>query len=172
MNSENLLVCSVTGLRSHKLKWKNNENHLDCLALKNSLKSKVEELINCGYCIFLSGMATGVDIYFAKIVLALKEDHPNIKLVAVVPHLGQELKWPSEVQNEYKNILSKCDEVILTQEEYTSDCFKKRNDFLVKQCNYLIAVINDINELHSGSAQTARMAIKLGKTVFEINPNV
>lgn len=92
MNSENLLVCSVTGLRSHKLKWKDNENHLDCLALKSSLKSKAEELINCGYCIFLSGMATGVDMYFAKIILALKEDYPHIKLVAVVPHLGQEFK--------------------------------------------------------------------------------
>ncbi len=170
--NKNELVCGVTGLRSHKLKWEEDENHKDCIALKQTMYDIIESLITCGYSLFLSGMANGIDAYFSKIVLELKEKYQHIKLYGVVPHLGQELKWSLKAQVEYKEILSQCDKVIVIQDNYTPDCFKKRNAYIVENCDALIAVINDVNELRSGSSQTARMAIKQGKTILEIDPNI
>lgn len=117
-------------------------------------------------------MATGIDTYFSRIVLELKEKYTHIKLYGVVPYLGQELKWSLKAQAKYTKILSKCDKIILTGDKYSSNCFKIRNAYIVKNCDTLIAVINDVNELRSGSAQTVRMAIKQNKTVVDINPNI
>lgn len=67
-------VCCFTGHRPQKLPFGFNEEDERCVLLKDRLKGAIEMLItehNITH--FISGMALGVDIYSAEIVLSLKK---------------------------------------------------------------------------------------------------
>ena len=62
------------------------ENDERCIDLKRRLKDAIIEMITQnGVTHFISGMAIGVDMYAAEIVLELKETYPNISLEAAIP---------------------------------------------------------------------------------------
>ena len=76
-------------------------------------KNAVQEAIWRGYRHFISGMAVGVDMLAAKIVLQMREDMPDkrITLEVAVPFPGQPKRWKEETKLEYESILSWCDKV-------------------------------------------------------------
>ena len=73
---------------------------------------------------FISGMAIGVDMYAAEIVLELKGTYPNISLEAAIPCENQSAKWAEQLRNRYNDILEKCDYLVdgtFIQEQYDPD---------------------------------------------------
>lgn len=78
--------CCFTGHRPQSLPFRFNENDERCIDLKRRLKDAIIEMITQnGVTHFISGMAIGVDMYAAEIVLELKETYPNISLEAAIP---------------------------------------------------------------------------------------
>lgn len=70
--------CCFTGHRPQSLPFRFNENDERCIDLKRRLKDAIIEMITQnGVTHFISGMAIGVDMYAAEIVLELKETYPN-----------------------------------------------------------------------------------------------
>lgn len=65
------------------------------------LAAAIDQAIAEGYTTFISGMAKGVDIWAAEIVLDRRAQNPDIKLVCAVPYLGFELgkkgKWTERI---------------------------------------------------------------------------
>lgn len=83
-------VCCFTGHRPQKLPFGFNESDERCVLLKQKIREKVEYLIiKQGVTHFIVGMALGVDIYSAEIVLALKEKYPQITLECAIPCKNQ-----------------------------------------------------------------------------------
>lgn len=71
--------CCFTGHRPQSLPFRFNENDERCIDLKRRLKDAIIDMITQnGVTHFISGMAIGVDMYAAEIVLELKETYPNI----------------------------------------------------------------------------------------------
>lgn len=73
--------CAFTGHRPQNLPFGFREDDERCTALKETLKKQIISLItdeNVTH--FISGMALGVDMYAAEIVLELKKTYPGITL--------------------------------------------------------------------------------------------
>ncbi|MBR6115304.1 MAG: DUF1273 family protein, partial [Oscillospiraceae bacterium] len=87
-------ICAFTGHRAAKLPWGYNENDPRCLQLKQVIYDTAEAVYSAGFDRFLCGMAEGCDIYFCEAVIALREEHPEIRIEAAVPFAGQADKWP------------------------------------------------------------------------------
>ena len=113
-------ACAFTGHRPKKLPWGYNEADVRCVALKAALEREIRLLIQEGVTDFLSGMAEGVDLLAAEIVLHLRSEYPSVKLHCILPYKGQETEWPAASQARYHAILAEADSII-----YVSRIFRK-----------------------------------------------
>ena len=96
---------------------------------------------------FVSGMAIGVDMDFAEMVIALRdaENYP-IKLECAIPCHNHTLKWSKADILRYNEILKCADSVNLISERYTTECMLKRNRYMVDKSDIVIAVFNGIEK--------------------------
>ncbi len=112
-------------------------------------------------------MAEGFDMIATEILIKLRKTY-NIKIIAIVPCLGQELKWKPCQQERYKKLLSCCDEVIVLSNHYYIGCMNDRNKFMVDNSCVCIACWNGCP---SGTGNTVKFAKQKGNKVRIINPN-
>lgn len=160
--------CAFTGHRPQSLPFGFNEVDERCIALKKLLREQIIQLIeNEGVAHFISGMAIGVDMYAAEIVLGLKASYPGITLECAIPCETQAIKWTEEQRDRYFDIVSKCDKETLIQKHYTADCMHKRNQYMVDKADYIIAVWDG---RPSGTGKTVQFAQRQGKPVIILNP--
>lgn len=115
---------------------------------------------------FMLGLAEGVDIWAAEIVLDIKDEHPNITLEAVIPCENQTASWNVKSKERRDKIMAMFDNVTVLQKSYTSDCMMRRNKYMVDSNDYVIAVWN---EQPSGTANTIRYAIRKNKPVYYVD---
>ena len=159
-------TCCFTGHRPQKLGY--GENSIQCDELKGRLEELIKNLIEKeGATHFISGVALGVDTYAANIVLNLKAQYPGITLECAIPCETQAVKWNERDRDIYYDLLAKCDKETLLQQNYTSDCMQKRNEYMVDNSDYVIAVWNG---KPSGTGNTVKYAQKNKKAVLLINP--
>ena len=166
-NSNSLKIC-FTGHRPKSLPWGHDETKESCILFKNVMFSIIEKAILNGYTYFISGMALGVDMICAEIVLNLKKKYKNIILECAIPCLNQEKQWPLSEQERYRKILNKADIVhYVSKEEYSNSCMNERNKYMVEQSDVVIAVWNG---KPSGTGNTVKMAKLSGKKIRVVNP--
>ena len=156
-------TCAFTGHRPQQFSFKFKEDAPQAIEIKRKLREQIEQAINDGYTIFLSGAALGIDTWAALCVLELKSYYPFIRLELVLPCLGQESRWSKQAKETYAHLLDHADAVTRTSRRYYYDgCMKIRNDLLVRRSNRLIAVWN---KKPSGTGQTVGMAYRQGLDV-------
>ncbi|MDF2568349.1 MAG: hypothetical protein K0R90_1805 [Oscillospiraceae bacterium] len=130
------------------------------------VKKQLYESILCaienGFTCFLTGMARGVDIYAGEIVMLLKQRHPDIKLVCVVPYEGHAQGWSFVWKERHNALIHHCDEVRILSEKFHKGCFNNRNEYMVDHSSLLIAVFNGQK---SGTANTINYAKLSNKQV-------
>lgn len=121
----------VTGHRPSRLGGYNPNNPIMAY-VSQRLRQEFLHAIEEGFDTFPNGLAIGVDLKAAEIVLGLRELHPHIRLIGAVPFQGQELLWPPETQDHYHNILKQCDEVhYVCEPGYAPWKMQKRNEWIV-----------------------------------------
>ena len=112
----------------------------------HALKDKIKLAINkYGITHFISGMAIGVDLDFAEIVLKLRNKYP-ISLECAIPCPNQTLKWNETDKLRYESILKSADKMHIISKKYTPECMLKRNRYMVDKSELLIAVFNEIEQ--------------------------
>ncbi len=162
------IVCAFTGHRPKSFPWGYNENAPSCVMLKEVLAVQISALAERGVTDFLSGMAQGVDLWCAQIVLDLRKKNPALKLHAILPCEGQESKWTVSAQEHYHSILKQANEVVHAGKEYSRNCMLERNRWLVEHSSILLAVYNGV--FRSGTGATIRYARQLGRNIYILNP--
>lgn len=160
--------CAFTGHRPKNFPWKYDESTLDCMLLKKTLTTQIAALTDRGVTDWLSGMALGVDLWSAWIVLELREKNSALKLRCILPCEGQESKWEPLMQKRYRSILEQANEVIYVRREYHRNCMLERNRYLVDHSSILLAVYNGIRR--SGTGATVNYARKMGREIIMIDP--
>ena len=90
-------VC-FTGHRPEKLTQSES-------VIVKALEAAIKEAISDGKNVFISGMARGVDIWAAEIVLRLRKEGANVKLICASPYEGFERGWSAEWQRRYMSFL-------------------------------------------------------------------
>ena len=150
--------CCFTGHRPHKLGISEHK-------AKELLSNAVDVMIEKGYTTFISGMAQGIDMWAAEVVLLKRIENPSIFLVCASAYKGMESKWQFVQKAKYNSIISLADEVIYLCEHYTPYCFHLRNNWMVNHSSMVIAAYN--NE-EGGTKNTVQYALKNDVNVHNI----
>ena len=151
-------TCSFTGHRPEKL-------HISEHIAKSLLEKAIDEAIKDNFTIFISGMARGIDMWAAEIVLEKKNEHPKIKLIAASPFKGFENSWSENEKVKYRKILECADEVIYCSDEYRVGVYMVRNKYMVDRSYRVIAAFNGES---GGTKNTIKYAKSQGLEITNI----
>jgi uncharacterized phage-like protein YoqJ len=158
-----MTVVAFTGHRPNKLPNKETGYKLPnptyihvCQQIeKTLLELKPEKII--------TGMALGIDQWAASVAIKL-----NIPFLAAIPFEGQEKAWPFSSQKTYFRLLSKAaDKVISCPGEYAAYKMQIRNEWMVNNCDILIAVWDGTP---GGTGNCINYAKSINKEIIYINP--
>ena len=133
--------------------------------LKKRLRNEIISLVGQDYRYFGAGGALGFDTIAAQAVLDVKRDHPQVRLILVLPCLSQADRWSDNDKAVYEEIKDKADKVVYTSQEYTKDCMFKRNRHLVDGSSVCICYLT---EQTGGTAYTVKYAKKNNLRVINL----
>lgn len=137
----------------------------DRISAGERLRAIVSKLADQGYTHFLCGMAEGFDLLAGETVLSLRAEYPHLKLVAVIPFPGQASSFDRAARTLYDRVLTAADAKIMISPSYSSDCFLRRNDWLVDNASVLVCRFNGTK---GGTEYTVRRAIGSGLKIINI----
>lgn len=107
-----------------------------------ALEKEIRQAIADGFNVFITGMARGVDIWAAEIVLRLRDAGEAVRLICACPYQGIERGWKQSGQERYQAILSAADLVRFICQGYSRSCFQRRNEWMVDHTARVIAAWN------------------------------
>lgn len=127
--------CCFTGHRPEKLIRSEAE-------IKKDLEAAILQAINDGFVTFITGMARGVDIWAAEMVLQLRKQNPNLHLITASPYEGFESRWTEDWKVRYNTVMEQADLIRYVCKGYIKACFQIRNEWMVDRSARVIAVYN------------------------------
>ncbi len=134
-------TCCFTGHRTERLPWLADAGNMRTAALTKALWLRIWNSYDKGYTRFLCGMAQGIDLLCAELVLQLREEAPEVELVPVLPYPRQSARWPVAERQRHQAILKACSkQIIIVCPEYDRSCFYRRNRYLVDHSSKIIGV--------------------------------
>lgn len=152
--------CCFTGYRPQKFGFPLIETDENYRTMYCRLVAAINDRILDGGCtVFYTGMAAGFDIIAGEYVELITRRNKNIRLIAAVPYKGQESGWNDEWQQRYRELLSRCCEVIYVSEKYDRNVFSKRNRFMVDRSQ---SIITYYDGKPGGTGNTLRYAKEKG----------
>lgn len=154
--------CCFTGHRPEKLSLPEAE-------VIAWLETETCQAIADGFTTFISGMARGVDIWAAEIVLKLRDGGEPIHLICACPYPGFDRSWSQEWRDKYQRILREADLVRDISGGYNRYCFQRRNEWMVDHSARVIAAFDG---KPGGTKNTIEYAVSHGVfvvTIKEIN---
>ncbi|MFR9602807.1 MAG: SLOG family protein [Rikenellaceae bacterium] len=119
---------------------------------------------------FLCGMAVGFDLAAGECVLELKEQFPDIELIAVRPYASQSEYFSDADKLRYDNILAQCDDVITMAENYSIELFSLRNNYIIDNSDYIVTYL-DTNLKKGGTRHTIMRAKRKAIPIDNIFPS-
>jgi len=150
--------CCFTGHRPEKLT-------ADPQQIKAALAKEIDAAIADGITEFISGMARGVDLWAAELVILRKKNNPSIRLFCAIPYEGFDKKWAEEYRKLYKYIISNADGLKIFYPNFTYASFHQRNRWMVDRSSFVIAVFNGEK---GGTKNTLDYAAKKGIRIVMI----
>lgn len=163
MKLEKEKTCTISGMRPCIL-----PSNLDFSNLMNRIDYELRRSIFLGYRTFQTGMAAGIDIWAAELVLRLRKEFPWINLRCCLPCETQAERWPNAWREKYFDTLAESDDVICLQTQYSAGCMQRRNHYMVENSARLIAVHDGIRG--GEAAQTIQYAKELKVETVLLNP--
>lgn len=128
--------CCFTGHRPEKLHMPEQEV---LIKLEKSIRQAISEGIN----VFITGMAPGVDIWAAEIVIRLRdEERYPLKLIAAIPHPDFDQRWSLSWQKRYAAVMAAADLRREISPKYHRGVYQVRNEWMVDHSARVIAVWN------------------------------
>lgn len=127
--------CCFTGHRPEKLIRSEIE-------IKVALREEIKQAIQDGLTVFITGMARGVDLWAAEIVLDLRKRNQEVKLICAIPHEGFEAQWSASWKQLYHHVLDNADLVRVITSGYRTGVYQIRNEWMVNHSARVIAVFN------------------------------
>lgn len=150
--------CCFTGHRPEKLNTSEKE-------VKAALRKQIDQAVHDGFTVFITGMARGVDLWAAQIVLDLRKRNKEIKLICAIPHEGFEARWSPSWQELYRYVLAEADLTRVISKGYHTGVYQVRNEWMVNHSTRVIAVFNG---QPSGTKNTIDYAYRQGVPVVLI----
>lgn len=137
-------------------------------ALKARLLDAIRARVLEGYTLFLTGGALGFDTLAHEAVIEVRREYPFVRAIIVIPCLNQAERWPTGARDHYCSMIESADGCLCLQEEYTADCMRRRNCFMIDHSACCIAYYS--GREHSGTGSTVGYAAHKGIPVQNIHP--
>ena len=150
--------CCFTGHRPEKVSRSEKE-------IRAALQSEIKQAVQAGFTVFITGMARGVDLWAAEIVLEQRKRNDAIKLICAIPHEGFETRWSAEWRQLYNYVRDHADLVRIIGKGYYSGVYQVRNEWMINHSARVIAVFNG---QPSGTKNTIDYAYRQGVPVVLI----
>lgn len=150
--------CAFTGHRIIDITPDTCKKKANYKRIYKKLNNLICEAIANGYIYFLCGMAKGIDMLCAEIVLKFMDKNPSISLECAIPHREQFIDYNDIDLARYFDILEKAQNVTLISEKYSSNCMMKRNRYMINCSSRLIGVWN--GNTSGGTFKTLKLAEK------------
>ncbi len=153
---------AITGHRPNKL---GNDYDLTSPLIAKIKKIIIEILKEHEPDTLISGMALGIDTLFAKIAIEQK-----INLIAAIPCGNQSQFWTDKAKDEYNSIIKhiRTTPIYISRLPFTNWCMQTRNQWMVDNCDLLIAVYDGTE---GGTQNCIRYAEKQRRKIIFIGPN-
>ena len=118
--------CCFTGHRPEKLNI--SEEQL-CVRLGQEIDQAIED----GFTTFISGMAKGVDICAAELVLKRRVSDARLKLICALPYENFGLHWSTSWTDRYVEVIRHADLVRCISQEFSYSTYQRRNEWIQNQ---------------------------------------
>lgn len=152
------LTCCFTGHRPEKLT-------ISEATVKDRLEKSIKDAIQYGFQSFITGMARGVDIWAAEIVLNEKALNKNIELICAIPFENFENSRSQSEKKRYTDIINAADSTIYICKHYFKGSFQLRNRYMVDNSARIICAYNGEK---GGTKNTLVYAKKLDVEIVNI----
>lgn len=127
--------CCFTGHRPEKLKLSEQK-------LAARLEMEIKRAIASGFTTYITGMAKGVDLIAAEIVLRLRERDDRLKLICALPHPGFGQHWGGGWTERFQRVLAQADLSRTICPNFSRASYQTRNEWMVRHSALVIAVFN------------------------------
>jgi uncharacterized phage-like protein YoqJ len=164
-----------TGHRPPDLGGWNEDNDV-AREVKAWLIQAIERAYVRGKRVFISGLATGTDMWAGEAVIALKEQHHDIELYAAIPFPSQASKWAEFNKKRWKRLKEEADSFTILFEDPSKDSptwawaslLHQRNQWMVKNGSVGIAVWNGKEK--GGTFDCLKKAKAAGRPILRYDP--
>lgn len=127
--------CCFTGHRPEKLRLSDRK-------LVALLETEIKRAIASGFTTYITGMAKGVDLIAAEIVLRLRERDDRLKLICALPHPGFGQHWGGGWTERFHRVLAQADLERTICPSFSHSSYQARNEWMVRHSSLVIAVFN------------------------------
>ena len=127
--------CCFTGHRPEKLNI--SEKRLAVL-----LEDEIRKAIDSGFTTYITGMAKGVDLVAAEVVLRLREQDDRLKLICALPHPDFGLHWGGGWTESFQYVLAAADLSRCICPKFSYASYQVRNEWMVCRSSLVIGVFN------------------------------
>lgn len=127
--------CCFTGHRPDKLKIPEHK-------LAKLLEAEIKRAIDSSHTTFITGMAKGVDLIAAEIVLRLRRRNSQLKLICALPYPSFGLHWGGGWTERFQRVLAQADLVRSICPAFSYASYQTRNEWMVRHSGLVIAVFN------------------------------
>lgn len=137
----------ITGYKPQELGIFKN-NHPGVPYIKKAIENRLIPLIEDGLKWVIITGQLGVELWAAEMVIELKKEYPELKLMVLTPFLNQEKNWKEETQIYYNSVVSKADFInSITKTEYIAPWqFSLKNKFVLDNTEATILLYDDERE--------------------------
>ena len=104
------------------------------------LGQEIDQAIEDGFTTFISGMAKGVDICAAELVLKRRVSDARLKLICALPYENFGLHWSTSWTDRYVEVIRHADLVRCISQEFSYSTYQRRNEWMVDHSGRVIAV--------------------------------
>ncbi len=135
------------------------------ILLRRRLDKVIAALVQQGIIYYGAGGALGFDTMAAQAVLSARRNHPQVKLILVLPCPTQADRWPAQDKELYEEIKTRADKVVYVSDHYTKSCMFQRNRHLVDYSGTCIAYLTEDS---GGTAYTVNYARSKGLRIINL----
>lgn len=166
----------ITGHREKNIEPYRSEHiymNMTTAAVKLMLYRFIDMAAERGYTNFISGLATGADLWAAEYILEKKKYIPSLRLIGAMPYLRHAENFPSQYRKLLLNVENSADELVsvctdpgafYSKTAAGKNLYRDRNYFMVDHSSAVIAFLNKGSPF-SGTSQTVNYACRQGRRV-------
>ena len=159
------MICCVTGHRPKGFPFPYDIDNEYFNTYLDVLNDTVEDLVYEGYTNFISGMADGVDLDFASIIVGISNRFEGIVFESALPYPLRISSKATESDEIRHSLVNASQKITVVSSQYFRGCMQKRNRYMVDRSSLLVSAFNGTK---GGTEFTFNYAKKQGLRIVNV----